>query len=130
VEEDRWFIANIVLKESEITVAPDEDMSVSLLALDGEETKLLHTQPTQIGHGAGGLWLENARAFGLAALEFWCFQQKIRRSHSRSGTAIVQGHFGMQAITHKICQIYNSAGNCQRIVDDPFEHTNLTVVRL
>src|SRR5438874_6713013 len=41
VEEYKWFIANVILKECEVTVAEDETGIVALLARQGEEIRLL-----------------------------------------------------------------------------------------
>ena len=79
VEEDRSFIANVILKECEVTVAEDETGIVAFLAREGkEEVRLLYTRPDRIGSGAGTLLIEAAKASGVAALELWCFQANIR----------------------------------------------------
>jgi len=50
--EDRWFIANVILKDCEVTVAEDESKIVSFLAIhDGSEVRLLHT------HRTGSAWV-------------------------------------------------------------------------
>jgi GNAT superfamily N-acetyltransferase len=78
VEQDRWFIENIILKECDVMVAERDGGIVSFLARDGEEIRLLYTHPDFIGSGAGSLLLEAAKASGVAALELWCFQANIR----------------------------------------------------
>jgi len=77
VEEDRWFIANIILKECEVTVAEQHNSIVSFLARQDEEIRLLHTHPNFIGLGAGSLLLDAAKTAGSAALELWCFQSNV-----------------------------------------------------
>ncbi len=77
VEEDRWFIANIILKECEVTVAENNNSMVSFLARQDEEIRLLYTQPDFIGRGAGSLLLDAAKRAGIAALELWCFQSNV-----------------------------------------------------
>ncbi len=77
VEEDRWFIANIILKECAVTVAEHHNTIVSFLARQDEEIRLLHTHPDFIGRGAGSLLLDAAKKAGIAALELWCFQSNI-----------------------------------------------------
>lgn len=42
--EDRWFIANVILKNCEVIVAEDDGGIVSFLSLQGEEVRLLYTQ--------------------------------------------------------------------------------------
>ena len=87
VQEDRWFIANIILKECVVTVAEHRDSIVSFLARDNEEIRLLHTHPDFIGQGAGALLLNAANNAGVAALELWCFQANAdaRRFYERHG---------------------------------------------
>src|ERR1700731_3456202 len=77
-EENRWFIANVILNECEVTVAEDETGIVAFLALKGEEVRLLYTRPDRIGMGAGTQLIEAAKASGLGALELWCFQANAR----------------------------------------------------
>lgn len=78
VDEDRWFIANMILKECEVTVADDDSGIVSFLAREGEEVRLLYTRPDRIGAGAGARLIEAAQASGVGALELWCFQANAR----------------------------------------------------
>ena len=67
-EEDRRFIANVVLRDCAVTVAEDETGIVSFLARHGEEVRLLYTRPDRIGSGAGTQLIEAAKASGVAAL--------------------------------------------------------------
>ena len=78
VEQDRWFIENVILKECEVVVAERDGCIVSFLAHDGEEIRMLYTHPDVVGSGAGGLLLEAVKASGIAVLELWCFQANIR----------------------------------------------------
>lgn len=78
VEQDRWFIENVILKECEVVVAERDGRIVSFLARDGEEIRMLYTHPDFVGSGAGSLLLEAVKASGVAALELWCFQANIR----------------------------------------------------
>lgn len=75
IEEDRWFIANVILRECDVTVAMNDDLVVSFLARDNEEIRLLHTHPDFIGRGVGALLLDAAKSSDAAALELWCFQE-------------------------------------------------------
>jgi len=45
VEEDRWFVENMILNECEVTVAEGESGIVSFLARNGEAIRLLYTHP-------------------------------------------------------------------------------------
>jgi GNAT superfamily N-acetyltransferase len=87
VEEDRRFIANVILKEFEVTVAEDETGIVAFLARRGEEVRLLYTRPDRIGMGAGSQLIEASKATGVGALELWCFQanERARRFYEARG---------------------------------------------
>lgn len=78
VAEDRWFIEHVILRDCAVTVAEAECRVVAFLALQGQEVRLLHTDPAWIGRGAGRLLLEHAKASGVPALELWCFQANTR----------------------------------------------------
>jgi GNAT superfamily N-acetyltransferase len=86
VEEDRGFIADVVLTQCAVTVAERADRIVSFLARGGEEIRLLHTHPDFIGLGAGRMLLDGAKE-SAAALELWCFQANTgaRRFYERHG---------------------------------------------
>lgn len=77
-EEDRWFIASVIMRECRVTVAERDGRIVAFLALQDEEVRLLHTHPDAIGQGAGGMLLDEAKRSGVAALELWCFQANAR----------------------------------------------------
>jgi GNAT superfamily N-acetyltransferase len=85
-EEDRGFIADVILKQSEVTVAESASRIVSFLARDGEDVRLLYTHPDFMGAGAGSLLLDDAKA-SAPALELWCFQANTaaRRFYERHG---------------------------------------------
>ena len=78
VAEDRWFIANVILKNCEVIVAEDDSGIVSFLALQGEEVRLLYTRPDRIGETAGTQLIEAAKESEVGALELWCFQANAR----------------------------------------------------
>jgi GNAT superfamily N-acetyltransferase len=92
IEEYRSFIANVILKECEVTVAEDETGIVAFLARQGEEIRLLYTRPDRIGMGAGTQLIDAVKATaGIDALELWCFQanERARRFYeARSFRAI------------------------------------------
>ena len=83
----RWFIANVILKECEVTVAEDENGIVAFLARKGEEVRLLYTRPDRIGMGAGTQLIDAAKASRTDALELWCFQanERARRFYEARG---------------------------------------------
>jgi hypothetical protein len=74
IEGYRWFIANVILNDCEVTVAEDKSGIVAFLARQGEEIRLLYTRPDRIGMGAGTQLIDAAKATGIGALELWCFQ--------------------------------------------------------
>jgi len=78
VEEDRRFIADVILKDCDVTVAEDDSGLVSFLARQAEEIRLLHTRPDRIGLGAGTQLVERAKRSGAERLELWCFQANAR----------------------------------------------------
>jgi len=77
-EEDRRFIANVILRACEVILVEDDSGIVSFLARQGEEVRLLYTRPDRIGRGAGTQLIEAAKRSGVAALELWCFQANLR----------------------------------------------------
>ena len=88
VEDYKRFIANVILKECEVTVAEDETGIVAFLARQGEEIRLLYTRPDRIGMGAGTQLIDAAKATTrIAALELWCFQVngRARRFYEARG---------------------------------------------
>ena len=87
VAEDRWFIANVILKECAVTLAECEGRVAAFLALQEDEIRLLHTHPDFIGRELGARLLQSAKDSGVGALELWCFQanHKARRFYERHG---------------------------------------------
>jgi GNAT superfamily N-acetyltransferase len=87
IEQYRWFVANVMLKECAVTVAEDDTGIISFLAQQGEEVRQLYTRPDRIGRGAGTQLIEAAKSSGVAALELWCFQAntRARRFYEASG---------------------------------------------
>ena len=87
IEEYRRFIASVILRECEVTVAEDESGIVAFLARRGEEVRLLYTRPDRIGMGAGTQLIDTAKASGICALELWCFQanERARRFYEARG---------------------------------------------
>jgi putative acetyltransferase len=87
IEDYRWFIANVIRKECEVTVAEDETGIVAFLARKGKEVRLLYTRPDRIGMGAGTQLIDAAKSSGIDALELWCFQanERARRFYEARG---------------------------------------------
>jgi GNAT superfamily N-acetyltransferase len=91
-DEERWFIENTILAESEVTVATSAGTIVAFLARQGDEIRLLYTHPDFIGRGAGSLLVELEKSQAADALELWCFQEnwRARRFYERRGFRAVQ----------------------------------------
>lgn len=98
IEENKRFIANVILKECEVTVAEDETGIVAFLVLWGEEVRLLYTRPDRIGMGAGTQLIDAAKASGIGALELWCFQanERARRFYEARGFHAIRFSDGAQ----------------------------------
>jgi GNAT superfamily N-acetyltransferase len=78
IEEYRWFVARVMLKECAVAVVEDDTGIVAFLARQGEEVRQLYTRPDRIGLGAGTQLIEATKSSGVAALELWCFQVNAR----------------------------------------------------
>jgi len=87
VEEDRTFIADVILPACDVLVVEHEGAIVGFLARDGNEIRLLYVHPGFLRRGAGSLLLEAAKASGVDELELWCFQAnaRARRFYERHG---------------------------------------------
>jgi GNAT superfamily N-acetyltransferase len=86
-DEYHWFIANVILKECEVTVAEDETGITAFLARQGKEVRLLYTRPDRLGMDAGTQLINAAKASGVDALELWCFvaNERARRFYEARG---------------------------------------------
>jgi putative acetyltransferase len=87
LEEYRWFVSNVTMKECEVTVAEDESGIVAFLARREEGVRLLYTRPDRIGMGAGTQLIDAAKASNVDALELWCFEanERARRFYEARG---------------------------------------------
>jgi hypothetical protein len=66
IEGYRWFVANVILNDCEVTVAEDKSGIVPFLARQGDDIRLLYTRPDRIGMGAGTQLIDAAKATGSA----------------------------------------------------------------
>jgi putative acetyltransferase len=98
IEGYRWFIANVILNDCEVTVAEDKSGIFAFLARRGEEVRLLYTRPDRIGMGAGTQLIDAAKATGIGALELWCFQanERARRFYEARGFHAIRFTDGVQ----------------------------------
>ena len=49
VQEDSWFIENVILRDCAVTLAENERGMVAFLARQGEEVRLLDVHPDHLG---------------------------------------------------------------------------------
>lgn len=77
-EEDRWWVANILLPTEEVWVAEQDGMVKGFLALhddaEGAWVSQLYLRPGTWRHGIGSALLTHAKALRPAGLRLWCFQ--------------------------------------------------------
>ena len=98
IDSYRWYVANVMLKESAVTIAEDDSGIVAFLGLRGEELGQLYTRPDRIGCGAGTQLIEAVKSSGVAALELWCFQANThaRRFYEARGFGAIRFTDGAQ----------------------------------
>lgn len=85
--EDRWFIANIILRECDVTLASLDGAPAAFLAREGSEIRLIHTHPNCLNNGLGAHLIKRVKQTGERVLELWCFQKNwgARRFYERHG---------------------------------------------
>jgi putative acetyltransferase len=109
-EEDREFIATMLMPAAEIWVAADASGIVSFVALEGEVVRLLHTRPDRIGTGAGALLIARAQA-ERPRLRLWCFQ-------ANEGARLFYERHGFRAV-----RFTDGAENDEKMPDMLYEWT-------
>jgi GNAT superfamily N-acetyltransferase len=115
VAEDRWFIANAILRDCEVIVAEDDSGIVSFLALQGEEVRLLYTRPDRIGKGAGTQLIEAAKKSGVGALAFKPMPERaasMRRDVSLRSASLTERKTRRKRLTSA-----TGGGNLTRTID-------------
>lgn len=80
-EEDRWWVANILLSQEEVWVA-EADGVVGFLALhhddDGDWISQLYLRPGTWRQGVGSALMAHAKALRPGGLRLYCFQVNAR----------------------------------------------------
>jgi GNAT superfamily N-acetyltransferase len=81
-EEDRWWVANILLPKDEVWVAEEAGGVRGFLALhrdeDGDWVSQLYLAPRYWRQGIGTGLLGHAKALRPGGLRLWCFQVNAR----------------------------------------------------
>jgi len=111
LEEYRWFIANVILNDCEVTVVEDKSGIVAFLARRAEEIRLLYTRPDRIGMGAGRQLVDAAKATGIGALELWCFQANSAHDAFTKHEAFMPSALRTAGITRSKCRMSAIGGN-------------------
>lgn len=81
-EEDRWWVANILLPQDEVWVAEEAGQVLGFLALhrddEGDWVSQLYLTPGHWRQGIGTALLDYAKALRPGGLRLWCFQVNAR----------------------------------------------------
>ncbi len=108
-EEDRWWVANVLLPQDEVWVAEESGSVLGFLALhrddDGDWVSQLYLKPGHWRQGIGTALLDHAKALRPGGLRLWCFQVNAR------GRAFYERH-GFQ-----VDRMTDGAGNEEREPD-------------
>ena len=114
LEEYRWFIANVILKECEVTVAEDENGIVAFLARKGEEVRLLYTRHDRIGMGAGTQLIDAAKPAGSPHSNCGASRRMSVHDVFTKHEAFVRSDFPMVRTTRSGCPTSAIGGNLWR----------------
>lgn len=91
-EEDRWWVANILLPNQAVWVAEVEGEIVGMLAVADGFLQQLYILPQSQGMGIGSILLEKAIELSPGGLDLWAFQQneRARGFYERRGFVAVE----------------------------------------
>jgi GNAT superfamily N-acetyltransferase len=91
VEEDRRFIADIVMTECDVTLGEIGGVVVAFMARDKVEIRHLFVHPDFIRRGLGSALLDHTMK-SEAVLELWCFcaNTQARRFYEKRGFRPIQ----------------------------------------
>ena len=108
-EEDRWWVANILLPQDEVWVAEAAGVVLGFLALhhdaEGDWVSQLYLAPGHWRQGTGTALLDQAKALRPGGLRLWCFQVNAR------GRAFYERH------GFRVARMTDGAGNEEREPD-------------
>jgi len=110
--EYRPFIANVIFRDCEVTVAEDGSGIVSFLALHGEEVRLLYTRPDRIGLGAGTQLIEAAKKRRVGA---GAFRPTLARAASTKREASGRSALPTGRATRRKRPTSATSGNAPRV---------------
>lgn len=92
-EEDRAFIAGVVLLEQRVVVADADPGIVGFVAMaHGDMVEHLYVEPGRLGRGIGTALLDEAKRRMPRGFRLWVFQQndRARRFYERHGLVVVE----------------------------------------
>jgi putative acetyltransferase len=91
-EEDRWWVANILLPHQQVWVAEVDGEIVGMVAVADGFVQQLYILPGYQGLGIGSALLEKAIDLSPGDLELWAFQQneRARGFYERRGFVAVE----------------------------------------
>jgi GNAT superfamily N-acetyltransferase len=93
-EEDRAWVANVVLPRQEVWVAEAAGRVVGVAALDGEMLAQLYILPGEQGRGIGSALLATAMARHPAGMRLYAFQRNTRARGFYERRGFVAVEFG------------------------------------
>lgn len=88
-EDEKAFIAKVVLPSQSVTVASRNEDIVGFIAIDGKTIAHLYVRPGETGRGIGSRLLDDAKAgmWSGGRYSLWCFEANAgaRRLYERHG---------------------------------------------
>jgi ribosomal protein S18 acetylase RimI-like enzyme len=92
-EEDRAFIADVVLREQDVLVAEQNGEVVGFISMaHGDTVEHLYVDPDRRGRGVGSTLLDEAKRLMPGGFGLWLFQRNepARRFYEKHGMRLVQ----------------------------------------
>lgn len=91
-EEDRAWVANVLLVQEEVWLAEAEGVVAGFVALHEDWVSQLYLRPGWWRRGIGSALLDHAKGLRPGGLRLWCFQVNARGRafYERHGFAVVR----------------------------------------
>ena len=91
-EEDRNWVATVLLPEHDVWLATDEDAITGVVALTPGHLEQLYVATDRQGAGVGRLLLDHAKRLHPGGLELWVFQRnaRARRFYENAGFVLAE----------------------------------------